>query len=67
LGEDNEIVPSSDYYFTDNCYWVWYGPGDNDGAWIYTTGGSSAWDETGIWFWDYASYSYYWLKFDTEE
>jgi ribosomal protein L14 len=67
LGDDNEIVPADEYYCSGNYYWVQYGAGDNDGSWIYTTGGYSKWDETGIWFWDSASNSYYWLKFDTEE
>jgi hypothetical protein len=66
LDENNGLVPSSEYYCSGDWYWVQYGDDENDGSWIYTTGGYSAWDESGIWFWDNASNSYYWLQIPTE-
>jgi hypothetical protein len=66
LDENNGLVPSSEYYCSGDWYWIQYGDDENDGSWIYTTGGYSAWDQSGIWFWDNASNSYYWLQIPTE-
>jgi hypothetical protein len=62
---DGNITPSSEYYFDSptSCYWIPYGPGENDGAWVYTTGGYGQLDNTGVWFWDYDLYAYYWFQF----
>jgi hypothetical protein len=71
LGDNNEIIPSSEYYYDETYYSYWVntdnGVSEYGGVWIYTTGGYSAWDETGIWFWDYGTNSAYWLQIPTEE
>jgi hypothetical protein len=65
LGDGNIIVPTSAYYYDSDyaSYWVYTGPTASDGAWIVTYTGYSQWDDTGIWFWDWHSNSYYYLEF----
>jgi hypothetical protein len=63
LGDDKGIIPTSAYYYSGGWYWVYTGPTDQDGVWIYTDTAynCSSWDESGIWFYN-GQTTTYWLQ-----